>query len=52
MEITKEMHQSLKLVSVHYRNKAWINNIGFFPSKVTVNNIYSITVHFDKVIEN
>ena len=25
---TKEMHQSLKLVSVHYRNKAWIKNIG------------------------
>ena len=26
-EITKEMHQSLKPVSVRYRNKAWINNI-------------------------
>ena len=25
---TKENCKSLKLVSVHYRNKAWINNIG------------------------
>ena len=25
---TKEIYQSLKLVSVHYRNKAWIKNIG------------------------
>ena len=28
LEITKEMHQSPKPVSVHYRNKAWIKNIG------------------------
>ena len=25
---TKENCKSLKPVSVHYRNKAWINNIG------------------------
>ena len=25
---TKENCKSLKLVSVYYRNKAWINNIG------------------------
>ena len=25
---------------------------GFFPSKMTVNNIYSITVHFHKLIED
>ena len=25
---TKEIYQSLKPVSVHYRNKAWIKNIG------------------------
>ena len=28
LEITKEMHQSLKPVSVHYGNKAQIKNIG------------------------
>ena len=26
--ITKEIYQSLKLVSVHYRNKAWVKHIG------------------------
>ena len=38
---TKENCKSLKPVSVHDRNKAWIN-------KVTV----TVTVHFDKLIED
>ena len=34
LEITKEMHQSLKPVSVHYRNKGWKNseNSRIFPA--------------------
>ena len=36
---TKEIYQCLKPVSSHDTNKAWIKNIGFIPSKLTVNNI-------------
>ena len=50
---TKENCKSLKPVSVHDRNKGWINKYrGSFLLKVTVNNTYSITVHFDKLIED
>ena len=51
---TKENCKSLKPVSVHDRNKTWINKYrgSFLVYKCTVNNTYSITVHFDKLIED